>query len=291
MSRQNPQGGESPERSGRSSGGQNPERTGRSGTGETPERYGASGGESSSRTGQSTGAREGRMGGESSQTSRGAGSQGESGTSLMGHDIIGRHVRLQSGEDIGEIEDLVVEPRGRVIFAVVTSNADGAPGGAGGTRGMGSPEERTGGREGGKAGNGGACHLVPWSALQAGTGGGGGAYTAKFGRDKLTSAPKFDRSRPGDMGTQSQSRIYQHYGVTPEREGSSGRQETGGRSGQGMESGGSGAGRTGASGMEAGGRPGQGTEAERGRASKGQQRPGQERSTGTPPPGSEEDDM
>jgi len=265
MNRQNPQGSESPDPRGRTGGGQNPDRSGGTGTGESPERFGATGGEGPGRTGRSGATGEG--GTEQSKGTRGTGPSGQStGTSLMGNDIIGRHVRLQSGEDIGEIEDLVVETKGRVLFAVVTGSGDGSPGSATGTRGTAaSTSERGGGREGSsRTAEGGGSHLIPWAALQSGTGASGNTrdFTVKFDREKFTTSPKFDRNRTGDLNNaQLQSRIYQHFGLSPEGDGPSG------RSGQGMES-------------------------DRGRGSKGQQRPGEERSTTKPtrPEESGEDD-
>jgi|ERR1051326_120127 sporulation protein YlmC with PRC-barrel domain len=115
--------------------------------------------------------------------------------------ITGAQVKSSTGENLGTIQDIVINPRnGRAEFAAISLT------GPTGTTPTGAGEKLT---------------LIPWKLLNASTTGTGAeqqpTFTAKVDQSKLSSAPSFDKNQWPDMSQRDWSQqYYSYFGVTPE---------------------------------------------------------------------------
>lgn len=112
-------------------------------------------------------------------------------------------IKSNTGDTLGTIDDLIVDPAtGRIVFAVI------AP--SGGTE----PNKVT---------------AVPWRAFRP-SAEGGNTLTANIDKDKLTSAPTFDKTQYPDFNQQDWAQqVYSHYGMQwQDRFGAGGRVPFGG---------------------------------------------------------------
>lgn len=131
--------------------------------------------------------------------------------------VIGAQVKTSTGEDVGRIEDVVINPTsGRIDFAVISAenklcpvpwqllSVSGEARTPGATSTTPTPSPTT-----------------PSTSPQAGA----GVYASAMGqptfilnvdKSKLQSGPSFDRSRWPEMSASWSQRIYAHYGVQAE---------------------------------------------------------------------------
>ncbi len=111
---------------------------------------------------------------------------------LLGSKIIGSHINNLQGEDIGTIDDLIVNPdTGRVRFAVLS---------VGGFLGVGNDKL-----------------IVPWQAigLQKNRPGEAPNYVIDASKDKLGKAPKFDANKLTDLFAQTTAQpIFDYFSIT-----------------------------------------------------------------------------
>jgi sporulation protein YlmC with PRC-barrel domain len=104
--------------------------------------------------------------------------------------LIGADVENAQGEDLGDIEDFVLDPQdGRVTYAVLSF---------GGFLGLGEK-----------------FFAVPWTALKAKVGE-DDTYVLNVAKEKLTNAPGFDKNNWPDMANrQWGEEIHSYYGIPP----------------------------------------------------------------------------
>ena len=137
-----------------------------------------------------------------------------SGQFIRASKLQGAQVKSASGETLGTIEDVILNPRtGRGEFAILSVT------GPTGTTPTGAGEKLT---------------PIPWRLLSFSPGAAGAeqySFTANVDQMKLTSAPSFDKNQWPDMSPQEWQKFYSYYGIMP---GSSG------GTGSGMEKGGQG---------------------------------------------------
>ena len=111
---------------------------------------------------------------------------------LLGTKIVGSHVMNLQKQDIGTIDDLVVNPdTGRVRFAVI---------GVGGFLGVGDTKV-----------------VVPWGAvgLEKNKPGDAPSYVLDATKERLEKAPKFDSSKLSDLyATATAQPIFDYYSIT-----------------------------------------------------------------------------
>ena len=111
---------------------------------------------------------------------------------LLGTKIVGSHVMNLQKQDIGTIDDLVVNPdTGRVRFAVI---------GVGGFLGVGDTKV-----------------VVPWGAvgLEKNKSGDAPSYVLDVTKDRLEKAPKFDASKLSDLYASATAQpIFDYYSIT-----------------------------------------------------------------------------
>ena len=111
---------------------------------------------------------------------------------LLGTKIVGSHVMNLQKQDIGTIDDLVVNPdTGRVRFAVI---------GVGGFLGVGDTKV-----------------VVPWGAvgLEKNKPGDAPSYVLDVTKDRLEKAPKFDASKLSDLYASATAQpIFDYYSIT-----------------------------------------------------------------------------
>jgi len=134
----------------------------------------------------------------SSQGATGKGSASISGQSqkfMRLSQLTGTALKNTSGENLGQINDFVVDPStGRIEFAVLSLTPGGAIG----------KIENTLQR--------GKLTAIPWTLIRPS--GEGQNLTANIDKDKLASAQTFDRSSWPDMSQESWGQqIYSHYGL------------------------------------------------------------------------------
>jgi sporulation protein YlmC with PRC-barrel domain len=96
-------------------------------------------------------------------------------------------IKNSSGETLGQINDLIVDPAmGRIEFAVIAPTGATAPG---------------------------KLTAVPWPLIRPGTGPGVN-LTANIDKEKLSSAQTFDRTQWPDMSQENWAQqVYSHYGL------------------------------------------------------------------------------
>jgi sporulation protein YlmC with PRC-barrel domain len=107
--------------------------------------------------------------------------------------LTGNHVRNAAGEDLGKIEDIMLDvPTGRIAYAVLSF---------GGFLGIGSK-----------------LFAVPWEALRLDRR--NDEFVLDVDRQRLENAPGFDKDNWPDMAEPTFGRlIYEYYGVKPYWEG------------------------------------------------------------------------
>jgi len=144
----------------------------------------------------------------SDQSSQGAPGKGTSSISGQSHNFMrtsqlnSQSIKSTSGDTLGTIDDLVVDPAmGRIVFAVI------AP--SGGTE----PNKVT---------------AVPWRLFRPS--GEGNTLTANIDKEKLSSAQTFDKSQYPDLNQPDFAKqVYSHYGLQwQDRFGAGGRVPFGG---------------------------------------------------------------
>jgi len=129
------------------------------------------------------------------------------GQDIRASKIQGAQVKSASGENLGTIEEVIINPRsGRAEFAVLSVT------GPTGTTPTGAGEKLT---------------PIPWRLLSFNNAGAAGAeqytFTANVDQTKLSSAPNFDKSQWPDMSSPDWAqKYYSHYGITPGSSGSTG---------------------------------------------------------------------
>ena len=109
---------------------------------------------------------------------------------LLGTKIVGSHIDNMQKQDIGTIDDLVVNPdTGRVRFAVLD---------VGGFLGIDSVKV-----------------VVPWGAVSLKKAGDAPSYMIDATKDRLEKAPKFDASKLSDLYTTATAQpIFDYYSIT-----------------------------------------------------------------------------
>ena len=127
------------------------------------------------------------------------------GTPIQASKITGAQVKSSTGETLGSINDLIINPQsGRIEFAVLSVT------GPTGTTPTGAGEKLT---------------PVPWRLLNfnsASATAGQCNFTANVDRSKLTSAPNFDKNQWPDFSDSDWNhKVWSYYGITP-REGGTG---------------------------------------------------------------------
>jgi len=108
---------------------------------------------------------------------------------LAGSTLAGDHVRSPEGDDLGSIEEIMLDPeRGRIAYAVLSF--------------------------GGFLGIGDKLFAVPWSALRIDQG--EHEFILDIDRETLEKAPGFDKHHWPDMAAPVFGRtVHNHYGRTP----------------------------------------------------------------------------
>jgi sporulation protein YlmC with PRC-barrel domain len=107
--------------------------------------------------------------------------------------LVGNHVRNPAGDDLGSIEEIMLDlERGRIAYAVLSF--------------------------GGFLGIGDKLFAIPWSALRIDRG--EHEFTLDMNREALDNAPGFDKHHWPDMADPVFGRkVHKHYGRTPYWEG------------------------------------------------------------------------
>ena len=108
---------------------------------------------------------------------------------LSAKTLIGDAVKNSQGEDLGQIEELMIDiDQGRVAYAVLSH---------GGTLGIGSK-----------------LFAIPWEALTVDTE--NKRFVLDIPREKLEKAPGFDKDNWPDFSSREwQTEIYRYYGYEP----------------------------------------------------------------------------
>ena len=117
--------------------------------------------------------------------------------------INGAQVKTAAGENLGTIEDIVINPRtGHAEFAILSLT------GPTGTTPTGTGEKLT---------------PIPWKVLSLNTPSQPGAagteqysFTASVDQNKLASAPNFDKNQWPDMSRDWNQKVYSYFGITPD---------------------------------------------------------------------------
>ena len=157
---------------------------------------------------------------------------GAQGTSASSSSLAGQSVRVsklmntslrsQTGESLGQVQDVIADPTsGQIQFVVLSlsSSSAGAPGSSSSTAtGIGAPSTdpsvsspRSATSATGSYGtSGGKMVAIPWRLLSHGS---GDQFTASLDRTKLESAPTFNNSSWPTMDSAWMQRVYSHFGV------------------------------------------------------------------------------
>jgi len=126
------------------------------------------------------------------------------GNDLRGSKINGAQIKSATGETLGTIDDVIINPRsGRIEFAALSVT------GPTGTTPTGAGEKLT---------------LVPWRLLNAQPGAGEQlTFTANVDQAKLSAAPSFDKNQWPDMSQSDWSqKYYSYFGLSREGLGGTG---------------------------------------------------------------------
>ncbi len=117
--------------------------------------------------------------------------------------LMNTSLKNQSGESLGQVQDLIIDPsNGQIQFAVLSmdSTSTSTPGtGTPTTSGIGTPA-------------GGHLVAVPWRLVSSS---GQGQFTASVDRSTLQRAPMFSSSSWPTMNSTWMQSIYSHFGVSP----------------------------------------------------------------------------
>jgi len=165
-----------------------------------------------------------------SATGRGAGQQ----THFRSTKIMGAQVKSSSGEDVGRIEDVVLNPAsGRIDFAIISSESKLVPvpwqllsvsGGASAQGSTSSSSSTTSGTSTSTDPSSTSPSSTPSATTPSSSGiyasasaaGGQPTFTLNADKAKLQAAPSFDRSRWPEMSSTWSQRVFSHFGVQPE---------------------------------------------------------------------------
>jgi hypothetical protein len=147
---------------------------------------------------------------------------------------MGAPVKSSSGEDVGRIEDVVLNPSsGRIDFAIISSESKLVPvpwqllsvSSGGSAQGSTSSSSST---TSGTSTSTDPSSTSPSSTpsatspsssgiyASASAGGGQPTFTLNADKSKLQAAPSFDRSRWPEMSASWSQRVFSHFGVQPE---------------------------------------------------------------------------
>lgn len=165
-----------------------------------------------------------------SATGRGAGQQQH----FRSTKILGAQVKSSSGEDVGRIEDVVLNPAsGRIDFAIISSESKLVPvpwqllsvsGGASAQGSTSSSSSTTSGTSTSTDPSSTTPSSTPGATTPSSSGiyasasaaGGQPTFTLNADKAKLQAAPSFDRSRWPEMSSSWSQRVFSHFGVQPE---------------------------------------------------------------------------
>jgi len=163
-----------------------------------------------------------------SATGRGAGYAGQQ-QHFRSTKIVGAQVKSSSGEDVGRIEDVVLNPSsGRIDFAIISAESKLVPvpwqllsvsaGGASAQGGTSSSSSATRGTSTDPSST--SPSSTPSATSPSSSGiyasaaaGGQPTFTLNADKSKLHAAPSFDRSRWPEMSASWSQRVYSHFGV------------------------------------------------------------------------------
>ena len=136
--------------------------------------------------------------------------------------LMNTSLRSQTGENLGQVQDIVLDPAsGQVQFVVLqlNSSATGAPGTTSARAGVGAttdssvsnprPAPSTVGSYGTSSGQ---LVAVPWRLVTRGS---GDQFTTTVDRTRLQSAPTFSSMTWPTMDSTWMQRVYSHFGTTP----------------------------------------------------------------------------
>lgn len=155
-----------------------------------------------------------------SATGRGAGQQQH----FRSTKIMGAQVKSSSGEDVGRIEDVVLNPAsGRIDFAILSSESKLIPvpwqllSVSGGASAQGSSTSTSTDPSSTSPSSTTPSPTSPSSSgIYASAAGGQPTFTLNADKSKLQAAPSFDRSRWPEMSSSWSQRVFSHFGVQPE---------------------------------------------------------------------------
>lgn len=124
--------------------------------------------------------------------------------------LMNTSLKSQSGESLGQVQDLIVDPsNGQIQFAVISvnSSSSGTPTTSGigttTTPGIATPTGTT---------SGGQLVALPWRLVSSS---GEGQFTASVDRTTLQKAPAFSSSSWPTMNSTWMQSVYSHFGVSP----------------------------------------------------------------------------
>jgi hypothetical protein len=144
---------------------------------------------------------------------------------------MGSQVKTTSGEDVGRIEDVVLNPAsGRIDFAIISSESKLVPvpwqllsvSGASAQGSTSSSSSTTSGTSTSTDPSSTSPSSTPSattpssSGIYASAAGGQPTFTLNADKSKLQAAPSFDRSRWPEMSASWSQRVFSHFGVQPE---------------------------------------------------------------------------
>lgn len=139
------------------------------------------------------------------------GSQSSAHTTRAGESIrlsklMNTSLKSQSGESLGQVQDIIVDPTsGQIQFAVLSVGGASATSGVGTSTTPGSPTSSSisGGQQ---------LTAIPWRLVSSS---GQGQFTATVDRSSLQSAPTFSSSSWPTMNSTWMQSVYSHFGVSP----------------------------------------------------------------------------
>jgi len=142
--------------------------------------------------------------------------------------LMNTSIKSQSGESLGQVQDLIIDPTsGQVQFAVLSLNSSstGAPRSSSSTStgaGVGSKDYSVSSPRSSSSTSltgGGQLVAVPWRLISSS---GQGQFTATVDRTTLQSAPTFSSTSWPTMDSAWMQSIYSHFGVSPSATGAPG---------------------------------------------------------------------
>jgi hypothetical protein len=168
-----------------------------------------------------------------SATGRGAGYAGQQ-QHFRSTKIIGAQVKSSTGEEIGRIEEVVLNPTsGRIDFAVISAESKLVPvpwqllsvSPSSGASAQGSTSSSSTSTSGTSTSTDPTSTATPGASgtyAAATAGGQQPTFTLNVEKSKLQAGPSFDRSRWPEMSASWSQRIYSHFGVSPSAVGGTG---------------------------------------------------------------------